>query len=81
MVGGIEGPFVVKRDGVYFMFFSIWTRGYKVGLLKFKSPLGPWELASREPFFRTRKKGYRPELAVEGGYDHLKFHDKQDPYC
>ena len=81
MVGGIEGPFVVKRDGTYFMFFSTWTRGYEVGLLKSKSPLGPWELASREPIFGTRKKGYRPELAKEGGYDHLNFTDTEDPYC
>jgi xylan 1,4-beta-xylosidase len=81
MVGGIEGPFVIKRDGTYFMFFSTWTRGYEVGLLKSKSPLGPWELASREPIFGTRKKGYRPELASGGGYANLKFQDTQDPYC
>jgi xylan 1,4-beta-xylosidase len=81
MVGGIEGPFVIKKDGTYFMFFSTWTRGYEVGLLKSKSPLGPWELESQEPIFGTRKKGYRPELATEGGYAHLKFQDTQDPYC
>jgi xylan 1,4-beta-xylosidase len=81
MVGGIEGPFVVKKDGIYFMFFSTWTRGYEVGLLKSKSPLGPWELASREPIFGTRKKGYRQELAIEGGYANLKFQDSEDPYC
>jgi xylan 1,4-beta-xylosidase len=81
MVGGIEGPFVVKRDGTYFMFFSTWTRGYEVGLLKSKSPLGPWELVSREPIFGTRKKGYRPELAFDGGYANLKFQDSEDPYC
>ena len=81
MVGGIEGPFVIKKDGTYFMFFSTWTRGYEVGLLKSKSPLGPWELASPEPIFGTRKKGYRPELALEGGYANLKFQDTQDPYC
>ena len=80
MVGGIEGPFVLKRDGIYFMFFSTWTRGYEIGLLKSKSPLGPWELASREPIFGTRKKGYRPELAIEGGYSNLKFQDTEDPY-
>lgn len=80
MVGGIEGPFVIKKEGTYFMFFSSWTRGYEVGLLKSKSPLGPWELASREPIFGTRKKGYRPELAQEGGYSHLKYQDSQDPY-
>jgi beta-xylosidase len=81
MVGGIEGPFVIKRDGTYFMFFSSWTRGYEVGLLKSSSPLGPWELAAREPIFGTRKKGYRPELAADGGYAHLKFTDSEDPYC
>jgi xylan 1,4-beta-xylosidase len=80
MVGGIEGPFVIKREGTYFMFFSTWTRGYEVGLLKSESPLGPWELASPEPIFGTRKKGYRPELALEGGYGHLKFQDTEDPY-
>ncbi|HPB05784.1 MAG TPA: family 43 glycosylhydrolase [Prolixibacteraceae bacterium] len=81
MVGGIEGPFVIKRDGTYFMFFSTWTRGYEVGLLKSNTPLGPWELVSRETIFGTRKKGYRPELAIEGKYDYLKFTDTQDPYC
>ncbi len=81
MIGGIEGPFVIKRDGVYFMFFSTWTRGYEVGLLKSKGPLGPWELVSLEPIFGTRKKGYRPELAADGGYSHLRFADTADPYC
>jgi beta-xylosidase len=80
MVGGIEGPFVIKKEGTYFMFFSSWTRGYEVGLLKSKNPLGPWEFASREPIFGTRKKGYRPELAIGGGYDHLVFQDSEDPY-
>jgi xylan 1,4-beta-xylosidase len=81
MAGGIEGPFVIKKYGIYFMFFSTWTRGYEVGLLKSGSPLGPWELVSREPFFGTRKKGYRPELAISGGYADLKFQDSEDPYC
>jgi len=81
MVGGIEGPFVIKRDATYFMFFSTWTRGYEVALLKSKAPLGPWELVSREPIFGTRKKGYRPELAKGGGYAQLRFQDTQDPYC
>ena len=80
MVGGIEGPFVIKREGTYFMFFSTWTRGYEVGLLKSKSPLEPWELVSPEPIFDTRKKGYRPELAASGGYSHLQFTDTPDPY-
>ena len=81
MVGGIEAPCVVKKDSTYFMFFSTWTRGYEIGLLKLKSPLGSWQLASREPIFGTRKKGYRPELANEGGYANLKYQDSEDPYC
>ena len=81
MVGGIEGPYVIKREGTYFMFFSSWTRRYEVGLLKSSSPLGPWELVSREPIFGTRKKGYRPELAISGGYSDLEFQGNEDPYC
>lgn len=81
MVGGIEGPYVIKREGTYFMFFSSWTRGYEVGLLKSETPLGPWELVSREPIFGTRKKNYRRELAVGGGYDHLEYQDSEDPYA
>lgn len=80
MMGGIEGPFVIKKESTYFMFFSTWTRGYEVGLLKSKSPLGPWELVAPEPIFGTRKKGYRPELAASGGYANLKFNDTEDPY-
>jgi beta-xylosidase len=80
IVGGIEGPFVTKKEGTYFMFFSTWTRGYEVGLLKSKSPLGPWELASPEPIFGTRKKGYRAEMAKSNGYDNLQFTDTEDPY-
>jgi xylan 1,4-beta-xylosidase len=81
IVGGIEGPFVVKRSGAYFMFFSSWTRGYELGLLRARNPLGPWELVDPEPIFGTRKRKYRPELAIEGGYDRLVFSDTPDPYC
>lgn len=81
MIGGIEGPFVAKREGTYFMFFSSWTRGYEVGLLKSAKPLGPWELVSHNPIFGTRKRGYRPELAVAGGYSDLQYSDTQDPFC
>jgi len=81
MIGGIEGPFVIKIEDNYFMFFSTWTRGYELGLLRSKKPLGPWELVSREPIFGTRKKNYRLELAKEGGYADLEFSDTDDPYC
>jgi xylan 1,4-beta-xylosidase len=77
MWGGIEGPFVLKREGVYYMFFSTWTRGYEVGLLKAKTPLGPWELASPEPIFGTRKRAYRGVGSRVAGV----FADSNDPYA
>lgn len=80
MIGGIEGPFVLKRDGTYFMFFSAWTRGYEIGVMQAPTPLGPWELSSREPIFGTRKRRHREKQMQEGGYAHLKFDDTPDPY-
>jgi beta-xylosidase len=80
MIGGIEGPFVVKRAGAYFMFFSAWTRGYEIGVMRAETPLGPWELVSREPLFGTRKRRYREKQMQEGGYAYLKFEDTPDPY-
>lgn len=77
MHGGIEGPFVIKRAGIYYMFFSTWTRGYEVGLLKSTSPLGPWKLASSEPIFGTRKKLYRGSASAVAG----EFTDSKDPYA
>lgn len=77
MRGGIEGPFVLKRENTYYMFFSTWTRGYEVGLLKSKSPLGPWQLASPEPIFGTRKNVYRETFAAVAG----NYSDTNDPYC
>ncbi|MES2277248.1 MAG: hypothetical protein V4592_14570 [Bacteroidota bacterium] len=62
---------------MYYMFFSTWTRGYEVGLLKSSSPLEPWVLASQEPIFGTRKKVYRGAIASVAG----NFNDTEDPYC
>ncbi len=62
------------------MFFSTWTRGYEVGLLRAKTPLGPWELASPEPIFGTRKRRHREKQMRDGGYADLQFDDTPDPY-
>ncbi len=80
LIGGIEGPFVLKRAGTYFMFFSAWTRGYEIGVLRAPAPLGPWELVSREPIFGTRKRRYREPQMQAGGYAHLEFSDTPDPF-
>jgi len=80
MIGGIEGPFVLKRGGIYFMFFSAWTRGYEIGVLRAPKPLGPWTLADREPVLGTRKRRHRERQMREGGYAHLEFADTPDPF-
>jgi beta-xylosidase len=81
MIGGIEGPFVIKRDGWHYLFFSAWTRGYEVGVMRAPTPLGPWELTSPAPLFGTRKRHFRERQMREGGYAHLRFDDTPDPYA
>jgi xylan 1,4-beta-xylosidase len=80
MYAGIEGPFVIKRYGSYWMFFSSWTRGYEVGVMQSSSPLGPWKLAPNNPIFGARKHEFRKELAKSEGFDHIKYEDTKDPY-
>jgi beta-xylosidase len=80
MIGGIEGPFVIKRGGMYYMFFSAWTRGYEVGVMSAASPLGPWELMPASPIFGSRKRRYRQQQMEAGGYAHLPFDDTPDPF-
>jgi xylan 1,4-beta-xylosidase len=48
---GIEGPYVVKREGIYYLFYSSWTRGYEIGVATAKTPLGPWKKCESNPFF------------------------------
>jgi beta-xylosidase len=80
MTGGIEGPFVIKRHGACWMFFSAWTRGYEIGVMRASSPLGPWELTPESPIFGTRKRRYREKQMQQGGCSHIQFSDTADPY-
>ena len=80
MIGGIEGPYVIKRDGSYHLFFSAWTRGYETGVMSSPSPLGPWKLAPNSPIFGTRKRRYREAQMQKDGYSHLAFEDTADPF-
>lgn len=80
LMGGIEGPFVIKRRGIYWMFFAAWTRGYETGLLRADHPLGPWTLVERNPLFGTRKRHYRLAQLHDDGNDPLVFEDTPDPF-
>ncbi|MCX6997022.1 MAG: family 43 glycosylhydrolase, partial [Kiritimatiellaeota bacterium] len=48
---GIEGSFVIKRAGVYYMFYSSWSRGYEVGYATAPHPTGPWTKYSGNPIY------------------------------
>ena len=77
IIGGIEAPYVIKRYGFYWMFFSSYTRGYEIGVLKASSPLGPWTLSPREPILGTLKD----EMATKrDGRAIVKFEDSNDPF-
>jgi len=80
MIGGIEGPFVIKRQDSYFLFFSAWTRGYEIGVFQSPTPLGPWTLMPNSPIFGSRKRRYRQRQMEAGGYAHITFEDTLDPY-
>ena len=48
---GIEGSFVIKHNGTYYMFYSSWTRGYEIGYATSKSPNGPWKKYESNPIY------------------------------
>jgi xylan 1,4-beta-xylosidase len=47
---GIEGAYVIRREGRYLLFYSSWTRGYEIGYATAPAVTGPWTKAS-EPFY------------------------------
>ncbi len=47
---GFEGPYVLKRNGVYYMFYSTWARGYEIGIATATALDGEWTLWEK-PFY------------------------------
>ena len=41
---GFEGPYVLKYDQKYYMFYSTWARGYEVGIAAADTPDGEWKM-------------------------------------
>ena len=62
---GIEGAYVVKNEGTYYLFYSSWTRGYEIGYATAKSMTGPWTKHHNNPFYgaqnkeKTEERGFR----------------------
>ncbi len=53
---GIEGPYCVKRDGQYYLFYSSWSRGYEIGYATASSPLGRWTKYAKNPIYGAQDK-------------------------
>jgi xylan 1,4-beta-xylosidase len=74
--GGIEGAFVVKNDGTYYMFYSSWTRGYAVGYATAGNPYGPWKKYENNPLFGAFMENDTSFIFREGEV----YADPESPY-
>lgn len=48
---GIEGSHVVKEDGIYYLFYSGWNKGYAVGYATSTNIYGPYTRSNDVPLF------------------------------
>ncbi len=53
---GIEGAYVIKRNNIYYLFYSSWTRGYEIGYATATSIKGPWKKYDGNPFYGAQNK-------------------------
>ncbi|AWB65485.1 hypothetical protein C2869_03120 [Saccharobesus litoralis] len=53
---GIEGAYVIKRQGTYYLFYSSWTRGYEIGYATASQITGPWTKSATNPFYGAQRK-------------------------
>jgi len=71
----IEGPYCIKRDGVYYLFYSCGARGYEVGYATAPSPFGPWTKGANNPLFGVQNQEAcdKMGIAFTGDPDHPLF--------
>lgn len=53
---GIEGAYVIKENGTYYLFYSSWTRGYEIGYATASQITGPWTKHPDNPFYGAQSK-------------------------
>ena len=79
----IEGPFVVRRDGWFYLFYSgnaCCGRAcdYALGVARARKLLGPWEKNPANPILRGNDAwkcpGHGSVVADAGGNDYLLYH-------
>ncbi|MGQ8336256.1 glycoside hydrolase family 43 protein [Sunxiuqinia sp. A32] len=66
---GFEGPYVMLRDGIYYLFFSTWARGYEIGYATATNIKGPWTMNS-DPIYGSMNEAAcaRTGTTYESGY-------------
>ncbi|MCX6327743.1 MAG: family 43 glycosylhydrolase [Bacteroidia bacterium] len=61
---GQEGTFVIKRNGIYYLFYSSWTRGYEIGYATAKKVTGPWTKFPGNPIYGGQDPAYCKKSGV-----------------
>lgn len=71
-----EGPYVLKYDQKYYMFYSTWARGYEVGVASADSIDGPWKMYP-QPMYGALDQNWCSEF---GGIYEEGYYVAQDKY-
>jgi len=74
---GIEGSHVVKHEGVYYLFYSSWTKGYAVGYATATNIRGPWTKYENNPLFGAFRDGEGKGYLFKDGKE---IQDPNSPY-
>lgn len=78
---GVEGNFIVKQNGRYYMWYSSWTRGYEIGLAFSDAVLGEWTKISINPIISKLNGdtsdilcGHNCAFSLNDGREALAYH-------
>ena len=76
---GIEGPAVVKRDGIYYLWYSSWTRGYEMGWATTDDLRKPFTKWPQNPVIsgtceRFDAAGHNGAFRLKDGRDAISYH-------
>lgn len=63
---GIEGAYVIKENGQYYLFYSSWTRGYEIGYATASKITGPWKSMKEIPSTEHKAKPHATETDSPG---------------
>ena len=79
---GIEGQCIIKRDGIYYQWYSSWTNGYSAGLMSAESISGPWKQCKNNPILKDgalwHHGGHNHSFRGLDGKDYVVFHASVD---